>query len=229
MKNTLAENMLRFGSKNLTRENRENLKRLTEDFVYNGITYKLNFKDEATFYNFITPTANYITAAVNFEKTKQTEKNNTYRDFENLFKCLLYAFAYLGKVPGSTSRDSMLSYIKNGKAAIDSATAGVDAATAGVSNQQLVNPPRYQDAIEFIQTSQSGGPVGSTGTTDEFSERILPTSTFMVEPPTVTKAMKYIDWFNVMVFKPMIAAKSNLYTTAPAPAGAKPGVPVKKN
>jgi hypothetical protein len=30
MKNTLAENMLRFGSKNLTQENRKNLRRLTE-------------------------------------------------------------------------------------------------------------------------------------------------------------------------------------------------------
>ena len=50
MKNTLAENMLRFGPKNLSELNRKNLKQLTESFTStNGITYKSNFKDQTTF------------------------------------------------------------------------------------------------------------------------------------------------------------------------------------
>ena len=55
MKNTLAENMLRFGPKNLTQENRENLKRLTEDFINpnDGMTYKSNFKNVSMFDKYV--------------------------------------------------------------------------------------------------------------------------------------------------------------------------------
>jgi hypothetical protein len=223
MKNTLAENMLRFGSKNLTEENRKNLKRLTEDYVRGDITYKLNFKDEVAFYDFITPTQKYLDIAVNYEKTQGTEKNNTAGDFYNLFTCLLYAFAYLGKVPANLSGTLMLYYIKNGKTAIDSSTQGTDAATAGTTTK-LVTAAKYQDAYEFISTIMK-----STGPETEFSRRILDTSRYRVEPPTVTKAMTYIAWFNTAVFAPMMTEKATLYTTTPAPVVAKPVVPVKQN
>ena len=224
MKNTLAENMLRFGSKNLTEENRKNLKRLTEDYVAtNGTTYKLNFKDEVAFMNFITPTQKYLDIAVNYEKTKGTEKNNTGGDFYNLFTCLLYAFAYLGKVPAAVSGTTMLHYIKTGKAGIDASTQGTDAATAGTTTK-LVTAAKYQDAFEFISTIMK-----SVGPETEFSRRILDTSRYRVEPPTVTKPMTYIAWFNTAVFAPMMAEKATLYTTTPDPAVAKPVVPVKQN
>ena len=43
MKNILAENMLRFGSKNLSEEEKQNLQRLTEQFgEYNQFIMKLN-------------------------------------------------------------------------------------------------------------------------------------------------------------------------------------------
>ena len=103
MKNTLAENMLRFGSRNLTQENRENLKRLSESFASkDGITYKSNFKDQAMF-------DNYVAGAIPAPKTDmlQTAAGASFGKLgvttNVLTSCMWYAAAYLGTYPAYAS------------------------------------------------------------------------------------------------------------------------------
>jgi hypothetical protein len=96
MKNTLAENMLRFGSKNLSEENRKNLKQLTEgDAVItphfkhnNGVIYRTPFKDTAQYKMFTTPPKLGALIGQQIDPNISTLENNYY----------LYAGAILQKV-----------------------------------------------------------------------------------------------------------------------------------
>lgn len=102
MKNILAENMMRFGSKNLTQENRKNLKRLTEGepiiephykHSLSGIIYRVPFKDKTQFITFTTtPKLGDIVTT----STSQTKINPNITSLMNDY--YYYASAILKKV-----------------------------------------------------------------------------------------------------------------------------------
>ena len=227
MKNILAENMLRFGSKNLTQENRKNLKRLTEDYVdpY-GFTYKLNFKDEIAFTQFLVVPEKYIKIFMDYEIKMASEKWNTRGDFVNFITCLLYTIAYTGRyVQTISTPEYMASFLRSGKPAIDHSSQGTDKNTAGTKDQlkQIVN---LLAATEFV-TFVGQGATPSTAA-KEFSLRISKPGRHKVKMSD-GKEMDYKDWFNTMILSPMITEKAALVPKTPAPAGTNPKVPVKKN
>lgn len=108
MKNTLAENMLRFGVKNLSKSDVKKINEsslLTEGFKgQDGITYALNFKDQAAFDTYVTvfpqlsgatppwvygaPEANRAAAGAAWSKERF-----------NLMKCIMLAMAHQGYPP----------------------------------------------------------------------------------------------------------------------------------
>jgi len=112
MKNTLAENMLRFGSKNLTRENRKNLKQLSESFASkDGITYKSNFKDQAMFDNYVAgatpdPKTDMLQTAAGASFGKLGVTTNV------LTSCIWHAAAYAGTVPAYSNIGAAKSQIQ---------------------------------------------------------------------------------------------------------------------
>jgi hypothetical protein len=225
MKNTLAENMLRFGPKNLTQENRENLKRLTEDFVKNGITYKLNFKDDAAFGAYITgaPVAELTAKAPggydphigpapketgdpnrpadDREVTASTQRANKILKWNNgitnLFNCYWIGCAFMGK--------SSPAVIVSGTPGGDTFMFYITRAKAAIDAEG----GKYQAAISFLQDYA-----------DIFSKSYIDPA-----DPNKTKTIKYIDWFNTYIYKPEYAKKS----TIPLPAPAVVPKPVKKN
>ena len=223
MKNILAENMLRFGSKNLTQENRENLKRLTEDFVKNGITYKLNFKNDAAFEQYIlssdamwkrtgvvdpyigvdtdVSTSPYDPVATDKEIQKSDNRaakiQNWHNDINNMLSCFWIGCALYGKIPGGVSTATLKFYIKPAKLAIDTEL-----------GQSPLN--KWQSALSFLEDYA-----------DQFAKNVKDPA-----DPTKTKTIKYIDWFNTYIYKPEYAVKSKI------PLPASPVVtpkPVKKN
>jgi hypothetical protein len=227
MKNTLAENMLRFGSKNLTEENRKNLKRLTEDYVdpY-GFTYKLNFKDEVALTQFLVVPEKYIKIFMDYEIKMGSEKYNTRKDFVNFITCLLYTIAYTGRyVQTISTPEYMMSFLNLGKPAIAHSTQGTDKNTAGTKDQlrQQVN---LGEAIGFVGTISQGATPSTAA--KEFSLRISKPGRHNVRISD-SKEMDYKEWFNTMILSPMITEKAALVPTTPASAGTNPKVPVKKN
>jgi len=223
MKNILAENMLRFGSKNLTQENRENLKRLTEDFVHNGITYKLNFKNDAAFKAYIlsndvmgkkknvvdpyigvdtdVSTSPYDPGA-DEDQIKKADKRvakilHWHNNINNMLTCYWIGCAVYGKIPAGVSLASFMFYIKPAKLAIDT--------ELGTSPNS-----KYTQATNFLQTYA-----------DIFEKQYTDPA-----DPTKTKKIKYIDWFNTYIYKPEYAIKSKIALPATAVVTPKP---VKKN
>jgi hypothetical protein len=109
MKNTLAENMLRFGVKNLKESDVKQIKlaTLNEAFVdkINGITWQLNFKNQDALDSFVSPSV-----------TEQ-EKNKVYNGVASTQLTWAYwaSLAFLGMAPrrinNKTSFDSILNMI----------------------------------------------------------------------------------------------------------------------
>jgi len=109
MKNTLAENMLRFGSKNLTESNRKNLKRLTETFTPTagpgaGIIYKSNFANQANFDKYVAgaiPKSDQLQLA--FKATHPFDASIT---TSNVTSAIWHAAAFTGALPAVNSIDT---------------------------------------------------------------------------------------------------------------------------
>lgn len=128
MKNTLAENMLRFGSKNLSESNRKNLKRLTESFVSsNGITYASNFKDQASFdkYVLVTPTTDTFPWPADWNRTIMSN---------SLTSAIYQSAAFLGKAPALVSAQTCAEQL--------------NAALAGMVSAKIPNSNPVQKLIQ---------------------------------------------------------------------------------
>ncbi len=120
MKNTLAENMLRFGVKNLSKSDVKKINEslLTEDFANpeDGITYKLNFKNVQAFNSFISandrPNGALPAPWVKRETAQQaaSDRDNSKevasslawsKECNNIQQSLWISMAYLGRQPKS--------------------------------------------------------------------------------------------------------------------------------
>jgi hypothetical protein len=120
MKNTLAENMLRFGVKNLSELDVKKINEslLTEDFANpeDGLTYKLNFKNVQAFNSFILPgdrpngalPAPWVKretaqqAASDRDNSKEVASSLAWiKECNNIQQSLWISMAYLGRQPKS--------------------------------------------------------------------------------------------------------------------------------
>ena len=120
MKNTLAENMLRFGVKNLSESNIKKINEslLTEDFANpeDGLTYKLNFKNVQAFNSFILPAdrpngalpAPWVKretaqqAASDRDNTREVASSLAWiKECNNIQQSLWISMAFLGRQPKS--------------------------------------------------------------------------------------------------------------------------------
>jgi hypothetical protein len=121
MKNTLAENMLRFGVKNLSELDVKKINEslLTEDFANpeDGLTYKLNFKNVQAFNLFISAGARpngalpapwvkqmstQQNADPNYDNSRQASSQVEWiKECNNVIQSLWLAMAFLGRQPKS--------------------------------------------------------------------------------------------------------------------------------
>lgn len=114
MKNTLAENMLRFGPKNLSKLNRKNLKRLTETFTPTngpgaGIIYKSNFANQANFDKYVAgaiPKSDQLQLA--FKATHPFDASIT---TSNVTSAIWHAAAFTGALPAVNSIDTQIAQL----------------------------------------------------------------------------------------------------------------------
>ena len=113
MKNILAENMLRFGVKNLSKSDVKKINEsslLTEGFKgADGITYKLNFKDQAAFDSFYTDfgtsgnavaTPPWVYGIPKDSDQRSAAMVNWSKERFNLMKCIMLGMAFSGWSPG---------------------------------------------------------------------------------------------------------------------------------
>ena len=132
MKNTLAENMLRFGVKNLKADDIKKIEEsvLTEDVVINGVTYKYPFKNAAQLSQYaelMKKTKDVIT------KLGLNKFDNAAADFEKGMSfaesALYFASITKGLLPSKTNANIALDEIKNsGYIADDQKTLALNAA-----------------------------------------------------------------------------------------------------
>ena len=110
MKNILAENMLRFGVKNLSKSDVKKINEsslLTEGFKgQDGITYVLNFKDQDAFDTYYTDFPQILGATPPwlYRTPKDSDQRsaaqiNWSKERFNLMKCIMLAMAHQGYTP----------------------------------------------------------------------------------------------------------------------------------
>ena len=213
MKNILAENMLRFGVKNLSKSDVKKINEsslLTEGFKgQDGITYALNFKDQAAFDTYVTnfpqavgatppwvygaPEANRAAAGAAWSKERF-----------NLMKCIMLAMAHQGYTP------------------------------------KFLNSLKYTDVVGILAKSapvlskaynSSADTNFSMGLSD-FQTRSKDWAR-MVKPDPAKPAISYWEQFQKDYLVPIVAAKTALIVPKVKPVNpdaTKPGVkPVTKN
>ena len=113
MKNILAENMLRFGVKNLSKSDVKKINEsslLTEGFKgQDGITYQLDFKDQAAFDTYYTDfgistngmaTPPWVSKIPKDSDQRGAAMVNWSKERFNLMKCIMLGMAHQGYVPG---------------------------------------------------------------------------------------------------------------------------------
>ena len=233
MKNTLAENMLRFGSKNLTEENRENLKRLTEDFVKNGITYKMNFKNDAAFDAYITgadvgtlttkapggydPHIGPQPKSYGPNPNKELDPN-----IESDRKEILSSEQRAKKINHWYANvNNLFRCYWIGCAFMGKSSPAVIVSGTTAGDTFLFYITRAKAAID----AEKGNYTQATSFLSDYADIFSKTYPDPADK-TGQKRIKYIDWFNTYIYKPEYAKKS----TIPLPAS--PVVtpkPVKKN
>ena len=208
MKNTLAENMLRFGVKNLSKSDVKKINEsslLTEGFKgQDGITYALNFKDQAAFDTYVTnfpqavgatppwvygaPEANRAAAGAAWSKERF-----------NLMKCIMLAMAHQGYTP------KFLNSLKY------TDVVGILAKSAPVLSKA------YNSSAD---TNFSLGLSDFQTRSKDWQKMIAP------DPNNKAKQIPYWDHFRTVYLVPIVAPKTALIVPKAA-TPVKPAAPVK--
>jgi len=216
MKNTLAENMLRFGVKNLSKSDVKKINEsslLTESFIgADGITYKLDFKDQAAFDTYYTDFGISNNAVATPPWVSKIPKESDQRgpamikwskERFNLMKCIMLAMAHQGYVPGWLASFTYLQVL-------------------GIL--QAAGPFMYKAYY---------GETNFAAAKDTFEARAKDWAKLVKPDPNVTKEIPYWEHFRNMHLAPLVAAKKALIIPKVKPVNpdaTKPGVkPVTKN
>jgi hypothetical protein len=229
MKNILAENMLRFGVKNLSNSDVKKINEsslLTENFKgADGITYKLDFKDQAAFEKYYTEfpqvanaikppwirTATPGNSAAEDRYAKYMADWN--REKNHLLQSIMLAFAYNGYNTSwyaGLTLDAVKKRLLEGANPNELNTQGLRAAYSG-NNASPNYGQAYTDFSDRITYGDWAKPV--------FLDK--------------TKQIPYWDYFRDTYIKPLVPLKAPLIVPKPKPVNpnaTKPGVkPVTKN
>ena len=206
MKNILAENMLRFGAKNLSKSDVKKINEsslLTEGFKgQDGITYALNFKDQAAFDTYVTnfpqavgatppwvygaPEANRAAAGAAWSKERF-----------NLMKCIMLAMAYKGYEPKILK---------------------------GLSYGFVLT--MFQQTVGIFNASKAyGADTNFSMAYSDFQNRSKDWAK-LVKPDPAKPAISYWEQFRIVYLAPLVPAKTALIVPKAA-TPAKPAPPVK--
>ena len=230
MKNILAENMLRFGVKNLSKSDVKKINEsslLTENFKgADGIIYKLDFKDQAAFEKYYTEFPQvlnpikppWIQAATNTASEARYNENMAKwnREKNHLLQSIMLAFAYNGY---NTSWYAGLTLDDVKKRLLEGA------------NPNGLNTRGLRD----VYSGNNASPNYAQAYTD-FTDRIDAghwAKTVMPDPNNKAKLIPYWDYFRNTYITPLVAPKNALIIPKVKPVNpnaTKPGVkPVTKN
>jgi len=220
MKNTLAENMLRFGVKNLSKSDVKKINEsslLTEGFKgQDGITYALNFKDQASFEKYYTEFPQvtaikppWIRTATAGNTAAETQYNNAMakwsREKNHLLQSIMLACAYIGKTPDTYARLD-LDWVKR-------------LLLAGAKPNDL----NTVSTLSSVYSGNNASP-NYAQTITEFSDRITNGDwATPVKPDPAKPAIPYWDYFRNIYLVPLVAPKTALMVPKPA----TPATPVK--
>ena len=221
MKNILAENMLRFGAKNLSKSDVKKINEsslLTEGFKgQDGITYALNFKDQASFEKYksefpqvaaIKPP--WIRTATEGNTAAETQYNNAManwsRERNHLLQSIMLACAYIGKTPDTYAKldpDWVKRLLLAGANPNELNTRGLRDVYSG-NNASPNYAQAYTDFSDRI-------------TNKDWAKPIFP------DPNNKAKQIPYWDYFRNIYLTPLVAPKTSLIV----PKAATPATPVK--
>jgi len=208
MKNILAENMLRFGVKNLSKSDVKKINEsslLTEGFKgQDGITYALNFKDQAAFDKYYTEFPQTVGAMPPWvygapEANRAAAGAKWSGERFNLMKCIMLAMAYKGYEPKILNG---LSY--GGVLAMFQQTVGIFNASKAYGADT-----NFSMAYSDFQNRSK-----------DWQKMIAP------DPNNKAKQIPYWDHFRNIHLVPIIASKAELIVPKVKPA-VKPTTPVK--
>ena len=208
MKNILAENMLRFGVKNLSKSDVKKINEsslLTEGFKgQDGITYALNFKDQAAFDTYVTnfpqavgATPPWVYGAPEANRAAAGAKWSSERF--NLMKCIMLAMAHQGYTP------KFLNSLKY------TDVVGILAKSAPVLSKA------YNSSAD---TNFSMGLSDFQTRSKDWQKMIAP------DPNNKAKQIPYWDHFRTVYLVPLVPAKTALIVPKAA-TPVKPAAPVK--
>jgi hypothetical protein len=178
MKNILAENMLRFGVKNLSNSDVKKINEsslLTEGFKgQDGITYALNFKDQAAFDTYYTDFPQILGATPPwlYRTPKDSDQRsvaqiNWSKERFNLMKCIMLAMAHQGYPPRFLSSEKytdvvgilaksapVLSKVYNSRADTNFSLAYSDFQSRIKDWQKMITPDPAKPAIKITYWEQ---------------------------------------------------------------------------
>ena len=211
MKNTLAENMLRFGVKNLSKSDVKKINEsslLTEGFKgIDGITYKLDFKDQAAFDTYYTDFGISNNAVATPPWVSKIPKESDQRapamvkwskERFNLMKCIMLAMAHQGYAPGWL-------------------------ASASFTYLQVLDI--LKAAGPFMYKAYYGE-TNFADAKDTFEARAKDWAKLVKPDPNATKEIPYWEHFRNMHLAPLVAAKKALVIPKAKPA-VNPTAPAK--
>ena len=220
MKNILAENMLRFGVKNLSKSDVKKINEsslLTENFKgADGIIYKLDFKDQAAFEKYYTEFPQvaaikppWIRAATNTASEDQYNKAmaDWNREKNHLLQSIMLACAYIGKTPDTYAKldpDWVKLLLLAGAKPNDLNTVST---LSSVYSGNNASPNYAQTITEFSDRI----------TNENWAKPIFP------DPNNKAKQIPYWDYFRNIYLTPLVAPKTSLIV----PKAATPATPVK--
>lgn len=208
MKNILAENMLRFGVKNLSKSDVKKINEsslLTEGFIgLDRITYALNFKDQAAFDKYYTEfpqtvgaTPPWVSGTPEANRAAAGAKWSSERF--NLMKCIMLAMAHQGYTP------KFLNSLKY------TDVVGILAKSAPVLSKA------YNSSAD---TNFSMGLSDFQTRSKDWQKMIAP------DPNNKAKQIPYWDHFRTVYLVPIVAAKTALIVPKAA-TPVTPAPPVK--
>ena len=206
MKNTLAENMLRFGVKNLSKSDVKKINEsslLTEGFKgLDGITYALNFKDQAAFDTYYTDFPQTVGATPPWvfgapEANRAAAGAAWSKERFNLMKCIMLAMAYKGYEPKILK---------------------------GLSYGFVLT--MFQQTVGIFNASKAyGADTNFSMAYSDFQNRSKDWQK-MVKPDPAKPAIPYWEQFRNVYLAPLVPAKTALIVPIAA-TPAKPAPPVK--
>jgi hypothetical protein len=205
MKNTLAENMLRFGVKNLSNSDVKKINEsslLTEGFKgQDGITYALNFKDQAAFDTYYTDFPQTVGATPPWvygipkdsdQRAAAAAKWGSERF--NLMKCIMLAMAYKGYEP---------KFLK------------------GLSYAFVLT--LFQQTVGIFNASKAyGADTNFSMAYSDLQNRSKDWAKLVKSDPNTSKEIPYWEQFRNVYLAPLVTAKTSLIV----PKAATPANPV---